>query len=100
MGSKNPSSPHFLLNDTLRVPIEQRVSQHLGRRWQVEMVTDQNDRASHAAAILSDGVFGIFAKFGEDSLAQDRFSQEAVGLRLLTERSGVLTPAVVGNINV
>jgi len=64
------------------------------------MVTDQKDRASHPAAILSDGVFAVFAKFGENSLAHDRFTQEVVGLRLLRERSGVLTPTVVGNINV
>lgn len=64
------------------------------------MVQNRNDRASHSAAILSDGVFAVFAKFGENPLVRDQFSHEVAGLRLLTERAGILTPAVIGNINV
>ena len=100
MTTKDPFSSHIMLSDALRVPVEQRVSQYLGRAWRVETVEDRNDCASHPAAILSDGVFAVFAKLGQKTFVQDQFAQELIGLRLLAERSGVLTPKVIGNVDV
>jgi fructosamine-3-kinase len=100
MTTKDPFSPHVLLSDALRVPIERQVSQHLGRAWRIETVEDRNDCASHPAAILSDGVFAVFTKLGQKTFVRDQFAQELIGLRLLAERSGVLTPKVIGNVDV
>lgn len=81
-----------LLSNDLRPAIEQAVSAYLGRSWQVRQAVDKTDAASHPAAILSDGAFAVFVKLGEGDLAVDMFTQELAGLRLLTERAGVLTP--------
>jgi fructosamine-3-kinase len=89
-----------LLRDDLCVPIEQTVSAYLGRTWQVTQAEGRTDEASHPAAILSDGADAVFVKLGEGDLAVDQMTQEAAGLRLLTERSGVLTPAVIGVVPV
>lgn len=89
-----------LLSDTLRIPLEQSVSAHLGRTWQVQRAQDMHDAASHPAAVLSDGTFAVFVKLGEGSLAWDRAARELAGLALLTERAGVLTPPAVGAVAV
>lgn len=89
-----------LLSDALRIPVEQHVSAYLGRAWQVMKTQDMSESASHPAAILSDKTYSVFVKLGEGGLAWDQFKQELAGLRFLTERSGVLTPAGIGNINV
>lgn len=89
-----------LLSDALRIPVEQRVSAYLGRAWRVTVFQDKTEAASHLAAILSDETYSVFVKLGEGRLALDQFEQELAGLQLLTERSGVLTPAVIGNIQV
>jgi fructosamine-3-kinase len=89
-----------LLSDALRRHTEQRVSAYLGRGWRVTQVQDLAEWASHPAAILSDGTYSVFVKLYEGSLAQDQLNLELAGLRLLTERSGVRTPAIIGNIPV
>ena len=96
----NDGSVERLLGDALRIPVEQRVSAYLGRTWRQEKVQDKADSASHPAAILSDETFSVFVKMGEGRLAVDQFEQERLGLKLLTERSGVLTPTVIDNIQV
>jgi fructosamine-3-kinase len=89
-----------LLNDTLRMPLEQRVSTFLGRRWQVQRAQDMHDAASHPAAVLSDGTYAVFVKLAEGSLASDHTSRELAGLACLTERAGVLTPRAIGAVAV
>jgi len=89
-----------LLRDDLRIPVEQRVSAYLGRAWQVKKLEDKRAEASHPAAILSDESYAVFVKLGEGDLAADQFTQELAGLRLLTERAGVLTPAAIGIVQV
>jgi protein-ribulosamine 3-kinase len=84
-----------LLRADLRIPIEQAVSAYLGRTWQLKQAAGKTDEASHPAAILADERFAVFVKMGEGDLAVDQLTQEAAGLRLLTARSGVLTPTVV-----
>jgi fructosamine-3-kinase len=87
-----------LLSDALRIPLEQRVSAHLGRAWRVTKALDKSASASHPAAILSDETYGVFVKLGEGDLAWDQFKLELAGLRFLTELSGVLTPAGIGTV--
>lgn len=89
-----------LLQDELRLPIEQCVSIYLGRTWQTKRAEDKTDAASHPAAILSDGAEAVFVKFGEGDRAEDQFTQELAGLRLLTERAGVLTPTGIAIVPV
>lgn len=89
-----------LLRDDLRIPIEQSVSAFLGRAWQVTRTEDKTDAASHPAAILADDAYAVFVKLGEGDLAEDQLTQEVAGLRLLTARSGVLTPLVIGLVPV
>jgi fructosamine-3-kinase len=93
-------SLRHLLSDALRIPLEQHMSAYLGRAWRVMKAQDMNDKASHPAAILSDGTYSVFVKVGQGSLARDQFEQELAGLRFLTERSGVLTPTGIGTIQV
>ena len=52
------------------------------------------------SAILSDGSFSVFAKFSEAAHGFEQFKIELAGLRLLSERSGVLTPTPIGIIPV
>jgi fructosamine-3-kinase len=88
--------PHRLLVE--QASVERCVSHHLGRAWRMVALEDMHDRASHPAAILSDGAYAVFAKLGEEPDAPDQFAQEVAGLRFLAERSGALTPGVIGTI--
>jgi fructosamine-3-kinase len=94
------ASTRYLLSDGLRLPLEQQVSAYLGRAWQVRQVWSRADAASHPAAILADDTDAVFAKLGQGDQAQDQFEREVAGLRLLTERAGVLTPQPIGLIPV
>lgn len=89
-----------LLSDALRLPLEQHVSAYLGRPWRVMQAQDKSDAASHPAAILSDATYAVFVKLGQGDLVWDQFTHELAGLRFLTERSGVLTPAGIGTVQV
>jgi protein-ribulosamine 3-kinase len=89
-----------LLSDPLRLPLEQRVSIHLGRPWQVARSEDMQDAASHPAAVLSDGTYAVFVKLAEGSEAWDRSTREIEGLAALTARAGVLTPPAIGAVPV
>lgn len=96
---QDPSVERLLRTD-LRIPVELSVSTYLGRTWRVTRAEGKTDEASHPAAILADERDAVFVKYGDGDLAVDQLTQEAAGLRLLTQRSGVLTPAVIGVIPV
>ena len=89
-----------LANDPLRIPVEQLVSEHTGRQWTIKDARDMTEFACHPCAILSDGSYSVFAKFSEAANGLDQFEIELAGLRLLSERSGVLTPNPIGIISV
>jgi protein-ribulosamine 3-kinase len=88
-----------MLDRSLYPPIEQGVSQHLGRPWQVRAATDMADYASHPSAILSDGAYAVFAKLDDAKGGAERLEIERAGLRLLAAQGGALTPAVVGIVS-
>jgi len=92
-------SVQLLLREDLRLPVEARISSYLGREWRVTEAHDRTDEASHPAAVLSDGKSAFFVKAIQSNRAWDQASREIDGLQLLTSRSGVLTPAVVGAVN-
>lgn len=73
--------------------IERAASQHLGRRWVSQGLTDLAERSSHPCAILHGQPFSVFAKLGRN--ARDQFEAELNGLRLLTRAAGILTPVPV-----
>ena len=94
-------SPSYrLLSDRFRIPVEQIVSEHYRGKWSVKEFRDMNDFASHPSAILSDGTHSVFVKLSEAAHGLDQFEVELAGLRLLSERSGVLTPAPIGIVSV
>jgi fructosamine-3-kinase len=76
------------------------VSKYYGRNWTVREFRDLGEFASHPAAILSDGTVSVFVKLSEAANALDQFEVELFGLRFLSERSGVLTPAPIGILSV
>lgn len=96
----NHLSGQLWRQDDLRTAVERRVSAYLGRAWQVKAVEDKTDFASHPAAILAHDTVAVFVKLGVGYLAQDQFTQELAGLRLLAERAGVRTPAGIGIVAV
>ena len=85
-----------LLSDRCRLPVEQLVSEHYHQEWRVETFDDMNDFASHPSAILSDGTRPVFVKLNEAAHGLHQFEAEMAGLRLLTDRAGILTPTPVG----
>jgi protein-ribulosamine 3-kinase len=89
-----------LARDPLRLPVEQAVSQHLRRLWTITEARDLTDLAHHPCAILSDGPYSVFAKFSAAANGLEQFEIELASLCLLSERSGVSTPAPIGIIPV
>ena len=90
----------WLASPPLRAGVEGAVSGHLGRRWTVEAARDMSDYACHPAAILSDGAYAVFAKFGEADNGREQFEIELAGLRSLSKLAGVLIPTPVGIVDV
>ena len=86
--------------DALRIPVERAVSEHLGRSWTAQHVRDMSDFACHPSAILSGGSYSVFAKYSDAPNGDEQFEIELAGLRLLSERAGVRTPAPIGVIAV
>jgi protein-ribulosamine 3-kinase len=89
-----------LLSDPPRIPIEQRVSAHLGRTWRVTASRDLVDFASHPAFILADNTYSVFVKFSDAVNGLEQFQIEQAGLQLLSERAGVLTPVLIDSVAV
>jgi len=85
-----------LASDPLRAPVEQIVSEQIGRQWTIRDARDMTEFACHPSAILSDGSYSVFAKFSEAVNGSEQFEVELAGLRILAERAGVLTPNPIG----
>ncbi len=94
MHNQAPSFP--LVRPPLRAAVERLVSEHTGRLWRAQDVWDGTDFACHPCAILSDGACSVFAKFSDAANGLEQFEIELAGLRLLSERAGVLTPTPIG----
>lgn len=91
---------HPLADGQIHAVIEQVVSEHRGRNWIFKDFKDMNEISSHPSAILSDGSFSVFVKLSSAMNGLEQFELEIKGLQLLSELSGVLTPAPLGNIPV
>jgi protein-ribulosamine 3-kinase len=95
-GSPVPQVSFFpLKSNPLCTAVERVVSEHTGRKWTARAARDMTDFACHPSAILSDGSYSVFAKFSEAANGIEQFEIEMAGLRLLSERSGVLTPTPI-----
>jgi len=93
------SSPLIpLLDDSLRIPIEQLVSEHIGQRWNIKQFRDMRDFSSHPSAIFSNGMYSVFVKLSQAANGLEQFELELKGLQLLSELSGVLIPTPIGNV--
>jgi protein-ribulosamine 3-kinase len=93
-------SPVLLAREPLRGAVEAVVSEHIQRKWAVKNARDMTEFACHPSAILSDGDYSVFAKFSEATNGIEQFEIELAGLRLLSERAGVLIPTPIGIIPV
>jgi protein-ribulosamine 3-kinase len=89
-----------LATDPFQTPMEQIVSEHIGRQWIIKDARDMTEFASHPCAILSDGSYSVFAKFSEAANGLEQFEIELAGLRLLSELTGVQIPTPIGTIPV
>src|SRR5512138_2061905 len=96
---KTPPSQQ-LFSDALRLPVEQIASEHFGREWRTQSFHGLDDLASHPCAILSDGGEAVFVKLSTAANGLDQFEIELSGLRYLAEKTGVLIPSPIGNIEV
>ncbi|MEW5872362.1 MAG: fructosamine kinase family protein [Chloroflexota bacterium] len=92
-------APTKITDDSLRIPLEQFISEYLGRPWAVKTSTDLRELACHPAAILSDDSYSIFAKFSDAANGREQFEIELASLRLLARHSGVLVPTPIGIIS-
>ena len=90
----------LLLNDLIRIPIEETVSELTGHSWTVQSIQDMKDYASHPAAILSNKGYSVFAKFSSAANGLEQFEIELAGLQHLSRLSGVATPTPIGIIPV
>jgi fructosamine-3-kinase len=61
---------------------------------------DLSDLACHPCAILSEGSYSVFAKFSDAANGREQFEIELAGLRLLSERAGILIPTPIGIVPV
>jgi fructosamine-3-kinase len=98
--SQNQIPSVRLAINPLRTPVEQVVTEHIGRQWTIKAARDMTEFACHPCALLSDGSYSVFAKFSDAANGLEQFEIELAGLRLLSERSGVLTPTPIGIIPV
>jgi fructosamine-3-kinase len=57
-----------------------------------------NDFSSHPSAILSDGVYSVFAKFSSAANGLEQFETELSSLRFISRISGVRIPTPIENI--
>ena len=85
-----------MISDAFRSSVEQMVADHLGREWYAREVKDMADYASHPAAVFSDGRYAVFAKLSTAANGLEQLEIELAGLRLLTWRTGILTPNPIG----
>lgn len=75
--------------------IERAASAHLGRPWVARGFTDLNDRASHPCAVLHGRALSVFAKLNVASDADEQFTAELHGLRVLKRRARVAIPTPI-----
>jgi len=87
---------HF--GETLRSTIEEQISNHLKRPWQIATIIDKVDESSHPAALLSDGIDSVFVKINQGARAWDQLQCEVAGLQLLRTRASVRTPVVIDTL--
>lgn len=94
------SAPTRWLDGPLREPLEDAVSDYLGRQWGVERGRDVSELACHPSAVLSDSSFGVFVKYSAAPDADRQFEVEQVSLRFLSRNAGVLVPTPIGVVPV
>jgi fructosamine-3-kinase len=88
---------HPLLGSAVVAAIERAASAHLGRPWLIRGFTDLDARASHPSGVLHGEPFSVFAKLGVGTHAQEQFTAELDGLRLLSRAAAIRTPLPVAD---
>ena len=75
--------------------IEEAVNRYAGRVWHVLSAKGNEQAAMHDSALLQGKGLNVYVKIGSNSFSVDQFKQEAIGLKIISERSGVATPEVI-----
>jgi protein-ribulosamine 3-kinase len=91
---------YLLLLDNFRIPLEKMVAEYYGMEWRVKNFRDMHQYSSHPSAILTGDTRSVFVKLSEAAHGLNQFEVELNGLRTLSDRAGVLTPAPIGVIQV
>ena len=94
--AQTPILPVRLARDPYRTTVEKLVSEHTGHQWRIKAVRDMAEFACHPCAILKDESYSVFVKFSEAANGAEQFEIELAGLRLLSERAGILIPTPIG----
>ncbi|MDD4052291.1 MAG: fructosamine kinase family protein [candidate division Zixibacteria bacterium] len=80
------------LDNPLRAPIEEAVSEYKGSAWRIRSESDLSEFACHRCAVVSDGSSAVFFKYSEAAEAKRQFEVELSGLTTLSKRAGILIP--------
>lgn len=80
--------------------IEKVVSSYLDKQWYIISSKVNEVPAMHDTRFLEGEGFNVFVKVGNNPFSFDQFTQESLGLRHITEHSGVVTPRVIDVLNV
>jgi protein-ribulosamine 3-kinase len=91
---------YLLFLDNFRIPLEKMVSEYYGMEWRVKNFKDMRQYSSHPSAILTGDTRSVFVKLSEAAHGFIQFEVELNGLRMLSDRASVMTPAPVGVIQV
>ncbi len=88
------------LSNSLRISIEEAVSEYIGRAWRIRSEKDFSEFACHHCAIVSDGLFAVFFKYSKAADAERQFEIELSDLQALSKRVGVPIPEPISIVRV
>jgi protein-ribulosamine 3-kinase len=74
--------------------IEEAVRKFAGTQWRITSAKKNENGAMHEAALIMGNGLNVYVKVGRNSFSVDQFKQEAIGLKIVSERSGIATPEV------
>lgn len=75
--------------------IEAEVSRFIGKSWRIKSAKANSTPAMHEAVLLRGNEMDIYVKLGTNDFSLDQFQKEALGLQIISEKSGVATPEVI-----
>jgi len=90
-----------LKNGSFNAHIEASISKSLETEWKIQGFIPNEIGAMREVAMFEGGDgFNIFVKLGQNPWSYDQFTQEAWGLRHITENSEIATPKVIDVLDI